>query len=256
MSVLRELSEDLRVGIKDRLREVRRAIRGRRDDRASGSSIPAPFPIREIEGFLGHAASAFDDALSFAETLVPITRGTTATRGFADYFPAATADHMAGERLFRRDAYYMTKAVAKALKLGEVRLSEAEFASVHGMVRRRHGAVIAEPFGVADWNQRVTRAAAATAAVLLEMLHHRPVRLAPAATPADDRATEIGCLAPVALTMGIATVGAEGLSTGELLETSVLAVEARIDRILAAAASREPQAELTATFATLLAHLP
>jgi hypothetical protein len=36
----------------------------------------------------------------------------------------------------------------------------------------------------------------------------------------------------------------------------VLAVEARLDRILAAAASSEPEADLTATFATLLAHLP
>lgn len=252
--MLREISEDLRAGIKDRLREVRGAIRRRRDDRAPSRGAGAPFPLRGIEGLLGQAASAFDDAMSFAESLVPIARGAKAANGFADYFPAG-GDMLAAERLFRRDAYYLTRTVATALKLEDVDLYEAEFAAVHDAIRKRHAQLLAPGFATGDWSAKVARAAAVAAAVTLEMLHHRPIRMREAAS-ADGRATEIGCIAPVPLAMAIATVGADGLAIDQVLESSVLAVEARIDRILSACTGRDPQAELAAVYAALLAHLP
>ena len=72
--MLRQISEEVRVNLKDRLRDVRQGVRQlRHDGRPSPQNAQArsPFPISEIEGLLGHAVSAFDDAMSAAESLVP-----------------------------------------------------------------------------------------------------------------------------------------------------------------------------------------
>ncbi|TIV73725.1 MAG: hypothetical protein E5V93_17745, partial [Mesorhizobium sp.] len=61
--MLRQISEDVRANLKDRLRELRDAIRQSRHDSAGEAShetagnLP-PFPGRSL---LGHAASAVDD---------------------------------------------------------------------------------------------------------------------------------------------------------------------------------------------------
>ena len=79
--MLRELSEDVRIRVKDRLRDFRSIVRQHRHDHGPGKPAPAeakdqPFPIRGIEGLLGQAASAFDDVMTLAETLAP--RGSPA----------------------------------------------------------------------------------------------------------------------------------------------------------------------------------
>ena len=74
--MLRELSEDVRIRVKDTLRDFRSVVRQHRHDYAPGrpatpDAKDQPFPLREIEGLLGHAVSAFDDVMSLAESLAP-----------------------------------------------------------------------------------------------------------------------------------------------------------------------------------------
>ncbi|TGP36070.1 hypothetical protein EN871_33635, partial [bacterium M00.F.Ca.ET.228.01.1.1] len=101
--MLRQISEDVRVNLKDRLREVRDIIRQSRHDgsgdasalREATSHLP-PFPGKGIEGLLSHAASAVDEALSIAESLVPHDRpakidGTT-VKSLGTYFPDGNQD--------------------------------------------------------------------------------------------------------------------------------------------------------------------
>ncbi len=119
--MLREISEEVRVNLKDRLRDVRHVIRRHRHDSPAqqarlGDEARPTFPIREIEGLLGHAASAFDDMMSVAETLVPRERSGRMSgltpKPLGVYFASGDAA-LAGERAFRRDMYALAKAAAR-----------------------------------------------------------------------------------------------------------------------------------------------
>ena len=112
--MLRELSEDVRIRVKDRLRDFRSIVRQHRHDHGPGKPAPAeakdqPFPIRGIEVLLGQAASAFDDVMTLAETLAP--RGSPARTSSSgpqplqSYFRARGDSKLDGERAFRRDLY-------------------------------------------------------------------------------------------------------------------------------------------------------
>lgn len=267
--MLRQISEDVRVNLKDRLREVRDAIRQSRHDSTGDASILReatshlpPFPGKGIEGLLGHAASAVDEALSIAESFVPHERpiavdGTT-VKGLGTYFPAGNEDRqLSAERLFRRDMYYLTKAVLGGLKIENARIHEADFAAVHASMRKRHGDLLA-PLAAPDPGLQAI--SAACSALLVECLNQRPVRFAEATpeTPAAfaDRAPDISCLAPVVLACGLATKGSDGSPEPDMLEIAILAAGIRHDRLVQACAKASPIGELTPVFATLLAHLP
>jgi len=265
--MLRQISEDVRVNLKDRLREVRDIIRQSRHDgtgdasvlREATSHLP-PFPGKGIEGLLSHAASAVDEALSIAESFVPHERpikvdGTT-VKGLGTYFPITGEDRqLSAERLFRRDMYYLTKAVLAGLKIDNARIHEADFAAVHATMYKRHGDLLAT---LAAPGAGLAAIAATCSALLVECLAQRPVRFAEAApeTLADGRTLDIGCLAPVVLACGLATAGRDGLPEPDMLEIAILAADIRHDRIVQACAKASPIDELTPVFATLLAHLP
>jgi hypothetical protein len=267
--MLRQISEDVRVNLKDRLREVRDAIRQSRHDgagealREATSHLP-PFPGKGIEGLLSHAASAVDDALSLAESLVPHERpakvdGTT-VKSLRRYFPAGDKDQqLGGERLFRRDMYYLAKAVLAELKVSDSRIHEANFAAVHASMRKRHADLLATLTST-DPAEQLAPVAAACSALLMEFLNHRPIRFSEAAVdmPAEahGNALDIRCLAPLALACGLATIATDGSSEPDMLEIAVLAANVRHDRILQACSKADPMSELTGVFATLLAHLP
>ena len=267
--MLRQISEDVRVNLKDRLREVRDAIRQSRHDgagealREATSHLP-PFPGKGIEGLLSHAASAVDDALSLAESLVPHERpakvdGTT-VKSLRSYFPTGDKDQqLGGERLFRRDMYYLAKAVLAELKVADARIHEASFAAVHASMRKRHADLLAA-LTTAEPSGQLSPVAAACSALLMEFLGQRPIRFSEAAadTPVAEpgSAMDIRCLAPLALACGLATIATDGSSEPDMLEIAVLAANVRHDRILTACAKADPMSELTAVFATLLAHLP
>lgn len=265
--MLREISEEVRVNLKDRLRDIRHAVRRRRHDSAPAASAwnsgREPFPIREIEGLLGHAASAFDDAMSAAEGLVPRERsGEAAAKGFGAYFPAREGGQpLAGERAFRRDMYHLAKAVLAHKKIDGARVHEASFTAVHAVMRARHGDLLARLGREPGWTAQISLAAGLSSALLVEFLRHRPLRLADtasaAARPADlGRSAEISCLAPIALACGLATLAEDATAQPDLLEIATLATDARLDRIAPACDGAGALNDLTAIFATLLAHLP
>jgi hypothetical protein len=266
--MLRQISEDVRVNLKDRLREVRDIIRQSRHDgtgdasvlREATSHLP-PFPGKGIEGLLSHAASAFDEALSIAESFVPHERpikvdGTT-VKGLGTYFPAGNEERqLSAERLFRRDMYYLTKAVLAGLRIDNARIHEADFAAAHATMRKRHSDLLAALAAPGTGLQPI---AATCAALLVELLNQRPVRFgeaAPEMAAIGGRALDISCLAPVVLACGLATTGRDGAPEPDMLEIAILAADIRHDRIVQACAKASPVDELTPVFATLLAHLP
>lgn len=258
-TMLREISEEVRVNIKDRLREVRHAIRQHRHDSGARlrANTRAPFPLNGIEGLLSHAASAFDDAMTMAETLVPRGRiggrsAIAAPRPFGTYF--ATRDRLAGERAFRRDLYALTKGALAARRFEGVRIHESSFAAIHAAMARNEADALAELARDRAWTERVALVAGLSASLLLELLRHEPLRSGEAAAP--DRPTVVACLAPVALACGLATMEANEPPQSDLLEIAMLAIDARLDRVLDALGSDDPRRELTAILAALLAHLP
>jgi hypothetical protein len=266
--MLRQISEDVRVNLKDRLREVRDIIRQSRHDgtgdasvlREATSHLP-PFPGKGIEDLLSHAASAVDEALSIAESFVPHERpikvdGTT-VKGLGTYFPVGDEERqLSAERLFRRDMYYLTKAVLAGLKIDNARIHEAGFAAVHATMRKRHGDLLA---ALTAPGAGLREIASTCSALLVECLNQRPVRFGdtpPEAAAMGDRGLDISCLAPVVLACGLATTGRDGAPEPDMLEIAILAADIRRDRIAQACAKASPAEELTAVFTTLLAHLP
>lgn len=259
--MLRSISEEVVVNIKDRLRDIRHFVRTSRHDNPGGPRRPSgtePFaPPPEIERLLGRAASVVDDTLTVAETLsrslLPIVRPDDGARlhGFDRYFALGSAA-IEGERLFRRDVY-------AALKAGIGRdnqppLHEASFSQAHQAIRRKHGELLGA-MREAGPDTRIDTVAAVAAAMLVELLASRQFQDA----PADDAAEgypDLQPLAPLALAAGIATLAPSGMSDADLIESASLAVEARRDRIIGALDGAEPVKDLTEIFRTLLAHLP
>jgi hypothetical protein len=258
-AMLREISEEVRVNLKDRLREARQSIRRRRHDIQPATTRPRPpFPFNEIEGLLGHAVSAFDDVMTMAETLAPRRLGgrpnTATARSFDVYFPAR--DVIAGERAFRRDLYALARAVLAMRRLDGAQVSETGLATLHAIFAREQAGPLADLARASAWTDRIALAATLSAALLVELVRQQPLRFEKAADGSPERETVIACLAPLALTCGLATMEAGNPPETDLLEIAALAVDARMERILTAFAGKEVQGDLTALFATLLAHLP
>jgi len=261
--MLREISEEVRVNMKDRLREVRQAIRRHRHDSDAGRGqgrARAPFPLAGIEGLLGHAVSAFDDAMTMAETLVSRDRiggqaSLTMPKPLGRYFSAR--DPLAGERAFRRDLYGLAKVVLAVRRIEGSTIRETRFPAIHAAMARDEAEALGRLEHETTWTERVALVAGLTAALLVELVRHDPLRTgeAPQARPLD-RPRAIACLAPVALACGLATMEADARPETDLLEIAMLAVDARLDRIVDAFASADPRGDLTAILAALLAHLP
>ena len=264
--MLREISEEVRVNLKDRLRDMRHAIRQHRHGSSAASAqrpdqeTPPPFPIREIEALLGRAASAFDDAISIAETFAPHERAgkANAPKGFAAYFSSAAGQPpLTGERAFRRDMYHLAKAVLARKKIDGARVLETNFVAIHASMFKRHKDLV-EGLGLeSDETEKLATIAGLSSALLIECLNHQPLRFDPSsARPIDlDRSLEISCLAPIALGCGLASIGPGHEPEPDGLEMATLAVDARLERIVAACRSADPLGELTAIFAMLLFHL-
>lgn len=257
--MLRELREDIRVNLKDRLREIRHLVRAHRHDRAAAKA-GSPFPLNGIEDLFGHAASAVDDAISIAGALVPADRVGSAThvRGFIAYFPQGEAARLDGERAFRRDMYAMAKMLLHAGGIAEPRISEANFAAIHAALMRHHGDLLAGMRDSRGEAARVEAAARICAALVIEGLRHRPVQVPPQAADAPialDRSVEIACLSAIALACGAASIHVDEPGEPDDLTMASLVAGARLDRIQAALGQGDRQARLTEVFASLLGHL-
>lgn len=261
--MLRQISEDVRVNLKDRLRDVRHVIRQSRHDQArrplAKDSLEPSSPPKGIEELLSHAASVVDDAMSLAESLVPHERPAGAdavtVKGFDRYFRHGGRDSLlGGERAFRRDMYYLAKAIAAKAGAGAPRIYEASLVAAHAAMRKRHADLIAELDIAAEADERIAVAAALCAALLIELVAQHPIRFAEGTQPGSDR--EIRFLAPLVLACGLATIGADDLPAADMLEITILAADVRHERIVQAYGKADPHGELTNVFAVLLAHLP
>lgn len=260
--MLREISEEVRVNLKDRLREARQSIRRHRHDAPDATHIGASFPLGGIEGLLGHAASAFDDVVTMAETLAPRRlsgrSSGMAAQSFGVYFPPH--DLLGGERAFRRDLYAMTKAVLASRRIDGARVAETALASVHAGFARQQAGPLAELHRSEGWTDRIAVTARLTASLLCDLMRQPPLRFDDAAEKTavskDERDALARCLAPVALACGLATMEAGQRTESDMLEISMLAVDARFERIQAALAGSDAEGDLTTLFAVLLAHLP
>ncbi len=266
--MLKQISEEVRVNLKDRLRDARHAIRQSRHD-STGQVRPlrglgevSQFPVDGVEAVLGHAASAVDDALSAVESLVRRDSWTGAeshaVKGFEEYFPIE--GHHADERRFRRDMYYLTKAVLAGLKIDDARIHEVDFAAVHAAIIKRHAALLDRPLDSGELSSDIPAIASLCSALLVELLEHRPIRFFDPTRQMLMRKTdpdlEIRCLAPVALCCGLATKLKHEVARPHLVESAIMAADIRHDRFVSAAFGADPASELTAVFSMLLAHLP
>jgi hypothetical protein len=267
--MLRELSEDVRILVKDRLRDFRSIVRQRRHDSAPAGQKPAPardqqFPMREIEGLLGHAASAFDDVLTLAESLAPgrsaVRASVAGPQPLQSYFRARGESKLDGERAFRRDLYRLAKLVLEQNRLHGFRIRESDFAAVHDALEGRDAGLVARLHTEQDRDERVLLVAALSSSLFVELIRRRPITLAVADSDAQEpddpaRAVVVNCLAAIAIACGLATLDMEGAPAPELMEIAILAVDARGDRIQAALDSDDQVNELTPLFAGLLTHL-
>ncbi len=271
--MLRHISEDVRVNIKDRLRDVRHVIRQGRHDSADKGNVwrevtryLPPLPVKGAEGILSHAVSAVDDALSIVESVVRPARGAGAgsamPAGLRAYFPVGAIQRPTAEaeRRFRRDMYHLAKAVLAGLPVEAERIHEASFAAVHDAMVERHATTLSPLHEKVDQAGEVEPVAAVCAALLVELLNHRPIRFAETARRASRLDVpgdlDIRCLAPMALMCGLATLANDEAPDPDLVEIAILATDARHERFVLALCASDPVPELSKIYASLLTHLP
>ena len=256
--MLRSLSEEVVVSLKDRLRDVRAMVRQSRHDNPGGPRKPTiadPLALPpEVERLLGRAVSMVDDTLTAAETvsrsLLPIVRGDDGLRlhGLDRYFPANPHQAHEGERLFRRDLYAAFRAAGQA----DTRpVHEGDFAQAHVAMRRAHGSLLTSMHLATEPGEKLDAVAAVAAALVMELLASRPFMAEHNATHPD-----LAALTPIVLASGIVTLSPAENGASDLIEAAALASEARAERIARAVSSADPARDLPTVFATLLAHLP
>ncbi len=257
--MLREVSEDMRVRVKDGLRELRSIVRKHRHDHAASVTRQSkPQPVRGIEDLLGHAVSAFDDAMTLAEHLAPSPAriaGPPGPKPLHAYFRARGDDELDGARAFRRDLYRLASVALRHKELHDVVIREADFAAVHGALDRSQAEPIARLHVDLAPADRRALVAWLTAALFLQLERRKPIRLPARDGGVDEGHIALDVLATIALGCGMATLEMEGATGPELMEIAALAVDARSDRIEAAMGKENAQAELAALFESLLAHL-
>jgi hypothetical protein len=267
--MLRELSEDVRILVKDRLRDFRSIVRQHRHDHAQGGrqatgAKEQTLAARGIEGFLGHAASAFDDMMTLAENLAPRpgTPGSTGSgpQPLQSYFRAAGDATLDGERAFRRDLYRLAKLALQKNGLHDFRILESDFAAVHETLEKNCAGPIARLHARTEQDERIALVAALSASLFVELVRKGPVRLPRAEAGAEGSAragsgVALNALAAIAIACGLATLDMEGAPGAELMEIATLAVGARGDRIRAALDGADAVKNITPLFAGLLTHL-
>lgn len=256
--MLRSLSEEVVVSLKDRLRHVRTMVRQSRHDHPGGPRKPTiadPLALPpEVERLLGRAASMVDDTLTAAETvsrsLLPIVRGDDGLRlhGLDRYFPADPHHAQEGERLFRRDLYAAFRAAGQT---DGRPVHEADFAQAHQAIRRTQSGLLAAMHAATEPAERLDAVAAVAAALVMGLLASRPSMSEHNATHPD-----LAALTPIVLASAIVTLSPAENGAADLIEAAALASEARAERIAKAVAGTDPARDLAVVFAMLLAHLP
>ena len=252
--MIRDISNEIVVSLKDRLRDVRHLIRANRQ-----AAQPAPQTLPDI--LFGKAARAVDKALTTAETISislvshdPAAHTTTIeARSLDAYFPTDNSD---GEALFRRDVYYLTKRLLSILGSDNALIHEATFSAVHAKMICRHAARLraamkeprAERYRNSLRNPCVRTAIATT----------DPNRgHCPRTTQRNrTRRTVSLCFSSIALAIGLATYADHEPGEEKLVESALLALQARQEKFDYAIAAPDRIRALSDLFAFLIPHLP
>lgn len=260
--MLRALSDEIAVNLKDRLREVRYMIRRGRHDgsRNEFTALGGREPVSP-EILLGHAASVIDRAFSVAEeislSLVSANShahdGAPKVRSLSVYF---NGDN--GARAFRHDIYNLIKDALRRKHLQNVLIHEAAIATAQMRIARRHDWLIKEAITARAEGDNVAATAKAITAMFLELMETKPIRFIATNSSDDPQALnriETVSLAAACLACGLATAKAADFEGADPLESALLAIEARQDRLTQATSERD-QAALETLFQMLIAHLP
>ncbi|MEJ5081557.1 hypothetical protein [Ochrobactrum sp. MYb379] len=261
--MLRILSEEIAVNLKDRLREVRYMIRRNRDESLRADQASSrPGEIVSPELLLGHAASMMDKALTTAETISislissdpNVHSSTPHVKSLAIYFGGSAE----GVRAFRKDMYYLTKEVLRRHQLQNVLIQEAIFVTVHDRLARNHAVLLKNVFAAEAGENRLAATAKVITAIFTQLLLERPVRFISMEGHCDPQALrqfEVSCFAAVSLACGLMTLKPADLAGIDPLESAILALDVRQERLMLAAENND-QSQLDGLFQTLLAHLP
>lgn len=244
----RDIPNDIVVSLKDRLRDVRHLIRASRHDAAL---TPQELP----EFVLDKVARVMDKALTTVETVSislisqnpAVHSGPPEARSLAVYF---SEDRDAGEALFCRDIYYLTKYLLRVLQEPNAVVHEASFAAVHTTMIRRHAVLLA---ATRSGDQRNIGKACAALTIELDAHYRNAASFAPQAA---DRAKTLLSFSAIALAIGIATYSNHEPVGEKLVETALLALQARPERFEQAVAGRDNLHTLSDLFAFLIPHLP
>lgn len=261
--MLRILSEEIAVNLKDRLREVRYMIRRNRDESLRAEQASSrPGELVSPELLLGHAASMMDKALTTAETISislissdpDMHRSSPHVKSLAIYFGGSAE----GVRAFRKDMYYLTKEVLRRHQLQNVLIQEAVFVTVHAKLMRNHAALLKDAFTAEAGENKLNATAKVITALFTQLLVERPVRFISLDGHCDPQALhqfEVSCFAAVSVACGLMTLKAADLAGIDPLESAILALDVRQERLMQAAEERD-HSHLEGLFQTLLAHLP
>ncbi len=258
--MLRTLSEEIAVNLKDRLRGIRYMIRRNCHDVLTEAERRGDIPSPEL--LMEHAASVVDKALTTAETISislissnpKVHNSAPHVKSLSVYFGGGAE----GMRAFRKDMYYLMKEVLRRYQLQNVLIQEAAFLTVHTRMMRKHGTLLKNVFSAEAGEAKIAATSAAVTAIFLELLGERPVRFISMEGHCDPLALsnfETACFAAVGLACGLATAKAADLAGVDPLESAILALDVRHDRLMQAAEERD-QVQLETLFQTLIAHLP
>ncbi|MHC1548367.1 hypothetical protein ACYJL1_07575 [Phyllobacterium sp. K27] len=204
---------------------------------------------------LDKVVRVLDKALTSVETvsISLISQNPAAHSGASEAHSLATyfcGNRDTGETLFCRDMYYLTKYLLKALHEPNALVHEAGFASVHATMIRRHAALLAATTG---GDQKAIATACAALAIELQS-RYRSTALFTQHAP--DQTKSFLCFSAVALAIGLATYSNHKSGGEKLVETTLLALQARPEKFEQAITGRDRLHTLSDLFAFLIPHLP
>lgn len=251
------LPNDITVNIKDRLRAFRYALRRTRENHSDNNNfVSAQTAIRPeiVLNRAAHvAATVMDKAFSTAESISislvsdnpAIHNNAPDVQSLSFYFN----DTPEGQRAFHRDMYYLTKDVLRRNKAENVLIHEAVFINIYSNMKRQYGSEIAR---LKDPSTESIQQTAKLCTVLFrEMLRLKPVHQ----SSNLPKNALISGFAAISLACALATAKPIDMENVDNLESAMLAVEARSERIIAAL-NQNDDAALQKLFATLIFHLP
>lgn len=258
-----DIPNGISVTIKDRLRALRHALRRSRDNHPDSSPFAATPPSVLPEIVLNRAAHAaatmMDKAFSTAESISislvsdnPAIHETAPDVQSLSFYFNKTQE---GQRAFHRDMYYLTKDVLRRKKIENALIHEAVFMSIYNSIEQQYATDIARLRD--STTDTVQQSAKLCTALFHEMLRQKPVHQS-SNLPEN---TLISSFAAISLACALATakpIDMARLSDVEWadnLESAMLAVEARFERIITAL-EQDDDGALQKLFATLIFHLP